>query len=135
MFAGTGIIQQEDVVRYLTVADVGLIPDPQNGLNEYCTMIKTMEYMALGIPIVAFDLLETRFSAENGALYASPNDVEDFSSKIENLLDDEEMRGRLGSFGRGRVVEALSWDETRKNLILAYMALLPHTSQAQAIGL
>src|SRR5207247_9487860 len=55
----TGWISREDVMRYLTVADVGLIPDPQNGLNEYCTLVKTMDYMAMGKPIVAFDLAET----------------------------------------------------------------------------
>lgn len=119
----TGIIQQENVVRYLTVADVGLIPDPQNGLNEYCTMIKTMEYMALGKPIVAFDLLETHFSAQDSALYATPNLVEDFANKIDVLLNDEELRLSLGNIGRERVVTTLNWDETKKNLLLAYDVL------------
>ncbi len=119
-----GFTAREDVVRYLTVADVGLVPDPQNGVNEYCTMIKTMEYMALGKPVVAFDLLETRFSAQDSALYATPNLVEDFACKIETLLDNEELRRSLGNTGRERVVKALSWEETRKNLLLAYELLL-----------
>jgi glycosyltransferase involved in cell wall biosynthesis len=122
-----GFTAREDVVRYLTVADVGLVPDPQNGVNEYCTMIKTMEYMALGKPIVAFDLLETRFSAQDGALYATPNLVEDFASKIETLLDNEELRRSLGDAGRKRVVEVLSWEETRKNLLQAYKLFLPQS--------
>lgn len=120
----TGLLPTADVVRYLTVADIGLIPDPRNGVNEYCTMIKTMEYMALGKPIVAFDLQETRFSAGEGALYATPNLVEDFAGKIETLLDDEQLRCELGSTGRARVVDALSWEETCKNLILAYKTLV-----------
>jgi len=112
-------------MRYLTVADVGLVPDLQNGLNEYCTMIKTMEYMAMGKPIVAFDLAETRYSAQDAALYATPNIVEDFSSKIETLLNDEELRLRMGAFGRKRVEETLSWAESQRNLLLAYGMLLP----------
>ena len=121
----TGWLETTDVVRYLTVADVGLSPDPQNGLNEFCTMIKSMEYMALGKPVVAFDLTETRFSAQDAALYAQPNLVEDFASKIETLLDDENLRLRLGAVGRRRIEEELSWDCTKKNLLLAYEMLFP----------
>ncbi len=126
----TGWTMPEDVMRYLAAADVGLVPDPQNGLNEHCTMIKTMEYMAMGKPVVAFDLAETRFSAQHAALYAAPNCVEDFASKIDALLDDEPLRLSLGALGRRRITEALNWEESKKQLLLAYQALSPHESEA-----
>ncbi|HYI21050.1 MAG TPA: glycosyltransferase, partial [Candidatus Limnocylindrales bacterium] len=44
----------------LSTADLAIGPDPANGFNELCTMNKTLEYMAMGIPIVCFDLPETR---------------------------------------------------------------------------
>jgi len=116
----TGWVSREDIVRYLTAADVGLSPDPQNGLNEYSTMIKTMEYMAMGKPAVAFDLTETRFSAQDAALYATPNLVEDFANKIEVLLDNEELRLTMGAIGRKRIEEELSWDHSKEHLLLAY---------------
>jgi glycosyltransferase involved in cell wall biosynthesis len=116
----TGWITSSDVPRYLAVADVGLVPDPQNGLNEYSTMIKTMEYMAMGKPVVAFDLAETRFSAQEAALYATPNLVEDFANKIEVLLDNVELRRKMGAMGRKRIVEELNWNHSKKNLLLAY---------------
>jgi glycosyltransferase involved in cell wall biosynthesis len=119
----TGWIDKEEILRYLTAADIGLSPDPQNGLNEYSTMIKTMEYMAMRKPVVAFDLPETRFSAQEAALYAVPNSVEDFVNQIENLLDDEELRCKMGAFAQGRIVEALSWEHSKKNLVQAYEAL------------
>ncbi len=121
----TGWIDQCDILRYLTVADIGLSPDPQNGLNEYSTMIKTMEYMALGKPVVAFDLAETRFSAQNAALYAIPNRTEDFASKIEALLDDEHLRLTIGAIGRKRIEEELNWSYDKENLLLAYKTLFP----------
>jgi glycosyltransferase involved in cell wall biosynthesis len=121
----TGWVSGGDVSRYLSEADVGLSPDPRNGLNEYSTMIKTMEYMAMGKPVVAFDLAETRFSAQDAALYATPNLVEDFANKIEVLLNDEEFRLKLGAIGRKRIEEELSWDHSKKNLILAYKMLFP----------
>ena len=111
----TGWVGAEDIVRYLTVADVGLTPDPENGLNEYCTMVKTLEYMAMGKPLVAFDLAEARYSAQDAALYATPNLVEDFASKIESLLDDEELRLKMGAIGRKRIEEALNWDRDKKS--------------------
>jgi glycosyltransferase involved in cell wall biosynthesis len=120
----TGWIDKEEILRYLTVADVGLSPDPQNGLNEYSTMIKTMEYMAMGKPIVAFDLLETRISAQEAALYAVPNSVEDFADQIENLLNDKELRCKMGTLGQRRIEEELSWEEhSKKNLLQAYETL------------
>jgi len=116
----TGWTKVENIVRYLTVAEVGLTPDPQNGLNEYSTMAKTMEYMATRTPVVAFDLAETRFTAEDAAIYATPNLVENFADKIETLLNDEELRLKMGTIGRKRIVEALSWEYDKKNLLLAY---------------
>ena len=121
----TGWIESNDIISYLTVADVGLSPDPRNGLNEFCTMIKTMEYMATGKPVVAFDLAETRFSAGDAALYAMPNVVQDFADKIEILLDDEGLRLKMGAIGRNRIDEELSWEHNKKNLILAYKVLFP----------
>src|SRR5438128_11490348 len=98
------------------MADVGLSPDPQNGLNEHSTMIKTMEYMAMGKPVVAFDLAETRISAQGAALYAVPNLAEDFANKIETLLDDKELRSTMGALGRKRIEEELSLNHSKKNL-------------------
>jgi glycosyltransferase involved in cell wall biosynthesis len=126
----TGWVSGRDVVRYLTVADVGLSPDPRSPLNEHSTMIKTMEYMAMGKPVVAFDLTETRFSAQDAALYATPNLVEDFANKIEVLLDDEELRLKLGAIGRKRIEEELSWDHTKQHLLLAYEMLFPSSARS-----
>lgn len=126
----TGWINKEEILRYLTVADVGLSPDPQNGLNEYSTMIKTMEYMAMSKPIVAFDLLETRFSAQEAALYAVPNSVEDFADQIENLLNDQELRCKLGRLGQKRIEESLSWEHSKQYLLQAYEALFSIRSES-----
>jgi glycosyltransferase involved in cell wall biosynthesis len=115
-----GWVAPDDIPYYLSAADIGLVPDPQNGMNEFCTMIKTMDYMALGMPIVAFDLAETRFSAQSAALYAIPNSVEDFAEKIALLLDEEEIRLKTGSYGQKRVREELSWEQSKEHLLALY---------------
>ncbi|GAC1468097.1 MAG: glycosyltransferase family 4 protein [Ktedonobacteraceae bacterium] len=118
-----GWVGKKDLLRYLSVTDIGLSPDPSNTLNDRSTMLKTMEYMAMGRPIVAFDLPETRYSAQEAALYATPNRIEDFADKVELLLHDEALRAKMGAFGRKRIEEELSWNQTRKHLIRAYETL------------
>jgi glycosyltransferase involved in cell wall biosynthesis len=58
-----GFVGDEVLAAYLSTADLGLCPEPRNQFNEVSTMVKVMEYMAFELPMVAFDLKETRFSA------------------------------------------------------------------------
>ena len=122
----TGWLQRQDIVSYLATADIGLSPDPSNELNDHSTMLKTMEYMAMGKPIVAFDLPETRYSAQEAALYAPPNSIDEFADKIETLLDNPEQRRAMGAYGRKRVEEELCWACTQKSLWQVYETLFPH---------
>ena len=62
----------------ISTADIGLSPDPKNPLNDVSTMNKTMEYMAFELPVVAFDLVETRVSAQDAAVYATPDEVDEY---------------------------------------------------------
>lgn len=128
----TGWLERKDVQRYLSVVDVGLTPDPQNGMNEYLTMLKTMEYMAVGKPVVAFDLYEARSLAQDASLYAVPNHVEDFANKIEILLDNEELRSKMGTFGRKLIEEELGWEHSKKNLLLAYETIISPNAKSSA---
>ena len=75
----TGRAPDEQVMRIMSTADAGLSPDPKNPLNDVSTMNKTMEYMAFGLPVVAFDLRETRVSAGDAAVYVQPNDEQQYA--------------------------------------------------------
>lgn len=119
----TGRIADDELIKYLNTADCCVCPDPKNPLNDVSTMNKTMEYMALGKPLVAFDLIETHFSAQDAALYAEPNDVIEFAEKIIELLGDEKKRKKMGAFGKKRVKEVLAWEHTSKELLRAYKSL------------
>jgi glycosyltransferase involved in cell wall biosynthesis len=70
--------------------------------------------------VVSFDLVETRVSAGEASLYAAGNDAKDFGDKIAALLDDPELRKRLGGIGKARIAERLSWDHSKKALYRAY---------------
>lgn len=99
-------------------------------MNDISTMIKIMEYMALGKPIVQFDLKEGRYSAQDASLYADiKNQVNDFADKILCLLDHPDERIRLGEFGRRRVEDALAWDYSVENLLSAYERAFSKTAK------
>lgn len=119
----TGRVSDHDLCRYLSTADVCFDPDPYTEWADQSTMNKIMEYMAFGKPIVAFDLKEGRFSAQDAAVYAQPNDEREFARLIDELLDDEHRRMRMGKFGRHRVENALSWEYSAPILLQAYATL------------
>jgi glycosyltransferase involved in cell wall biosynthesis len=120
----TGRIPDADLVRYLSTADVCLSPDPRNPLNDVSTMNKVMEYMAMGKPIVSFELREARVSAGEAAVYAAANDVSEFAKLTAALLDDPGERARMGEIGKARVGGALSWARSSEALHAAYAAAL-----------
>ena len=119
----TGRVPDAELLAVLNAADVCVNPDVANEMNDISTMNKIMEYMALGKPIVQFDLAEGRFSAQDASLYARRNDPEDFARKIGELLDDPEKRRAMGEYGRRRVVEQLEWRHEAPRLLAAYEAL------------
>jgi glycosyltransferase involved in cell wall biosynthesis len=121
--AFTGFIPDKDMVRCLSSADVCLDPNPSSPLNDVSTWIKVMEYMALGKPVVSFDLKETRVSAGDAALYVTPNNEAEFARAIARLMDDEPLRRSMGEIGRTRVRDMLNWQVTSRNLVAAYQRL------------
>jgi glycosyltransferase involved in cell wall biosynthesis len=120
----TGRVSDADLLRYLSAADVCLAPDPLNPLNDVSTMNKIMEYMAMAKPIVSFDLVEARVSADEAAVYAAANDESEFARLVVKLLDDPAERKRMGELGRARVAGPLSWENSRRALLAAYAAAL-----------
>src|SRR5205823_12732749 len=116
----TGRIPNEELLQILSTADIGLSPDPKSPLNDVSTMNKILEYMAIGLPIVSYDLVEARVSAGEAAVYATANDEESFAACIDELLDDPARRDRMAADGRRRVATELSWDRSRAVLLAAY---------------
>ncbi|MFM2068053.1 MAG: hypothetical protein RLZZ584_2962, partial [Pseudomonadota bacterium] len=116
----TGWLDEASARRLLCDVDVCVQPDPSSPLNDVSTMNKLMEYMALGKPTVAFDLPETRWSAQDAALYVGGNDDQAFALQVVRLLDDPALRQRLGEAGRERIRSALAWEYSVEELLRAY---------------
>jgi glycosyltransferase involved in cell wall biosynthesis len=118
----TGWVPIERVPELLGAADVCVDPAPATEVNERSTMIKIAEYLALGKPVVAYDLLETRRTAAGAALLIPPGDAEGFAQAIAQLARDPELRLRLSRGARERA-EELTWEHSERALLGAYAAL------------
>ncbi|HAC91490.1 MAG TPA: glycosyltransferase WbuB [Planctomycetaceae bacterium] len=119
----TGRVPFSDVPGYIAAFDICCTPDPCNAYNDSCTTIKTMEYMALGKPVVCFETTENMKTAGDAALYACDNDPALYAIALERLIDDRDLRNRLGSVGRQKVIKELAWEHQAKRLLLAYQHL------------
>ena len=120
----TGYVSEEDLMSNLSAADICVDPDPSSPLNDVSTWIKIMEYMAMGKPIVTYDLKETHWSAQDAALYVKPNNELEFAEAIALLMDRPDLRAQMGEFGRQRIERELKWDIVGQNLVHAYARLL-----------
>jgi glycosyltransferase involved in cell wall biosynthesis len=104
-----GRVPDDVVFAYFATADVGLSPDPHSPLNDVSTMNKTMEYMAFGVPVLAFDLPETIVSGGDAAVYVTDGNPASYATALADLLDDPERRQAMGITGRQRIEDHLAW--------------------------
>ena len=115
-----GFLPQEAVFDHLATADVGIDP----GLDDMVSPVKAFEYLAFGLPLVAFDLREVRILAGDAGRYAPPGDVAAFAGLVGDLLDDPAARQELGRIGRRRVEDSLAWDHQEQRYLAVFDRLL-----------
>jgi glycosyltransferase involved in cell wall biosynthesis len=101
-----GWLSEAAVFGCLAAADIGI----DTSLQSEVSPVKAMEYMAFGLPVMAFDLLETRRTVGPAGSYLPPGDVAAFGDQLVKLLDDAERLQELGRAGRRRVETELAWE-------------------------
>lgn len=116
----TGRVSDEELCRILSSATLGIDPDPKNPWSDRSTMNKVIEYMYFGLPVVAYDLHETRVSAGESGDYATANDELALAGAVGALLDDPARRAAMGEAGAARVRDVLAWDHSVAPLLAAY---------------
>jgi glycosyltransferase involved in cell wall biosynthesis len=120
----TGWMSDADLRRYyLSISDICVVPDPSNPFNDRSTMVKMVEYMILGKPVVAFDTPENRVSAQDAAAYARGNDELDMARRLVELIDDPQRRTQMSQIGRHRVDTEIGWPHQARKLVQAYATL------------
>ncbi len=130
----TGRVSDDELCRILSSADLAVDPDPKTAWADLSTMNKVMEYMYFGLPIVAYDLRETRCSAQRAAVYARANDEGDLARRISALLDAPDERAEMGSYGRSRVRTGLAWEYSVPPLLAAYDRVFRGGTELQSVS-
>lgn len=120
----TGYVPDHDLYEMLASFDVCVNPEYRNQFTDQSTMIKIMEYMAFGRPILQFYTKEGEISAGSSAVYIRENDTSQFADELIKLLEDPEKRSRMGAIGKQRIKDALSWDLQKQHLKAAYERVL-----------
>jgi glycosyltransferase involved in cell wall biosynthesis len=118
----TGGVPPEDVPGLIREADICIDPAPCNALNHHSTMLKIAEYLAAARPVVAYELLETKYTAGDAALYAGCDDQRQFAALIAELAGDPGLRATLAGHGSERSAD-LVWERSEESLLEAYGAL------------
>ena len=98
----------ENEVEVISNFDIGIMPLPDDEWSLGKCSMKALLYMSLGIPTVCSDVgmnREVVKHGENGFLAA--NEEEWFTS-LEKLIDDKNLRMKMGNAARGTVVEKYS---------------------------
>jgi len=129
----TGRVDRVQMAEYLSRGDIGVCPDLKTPLNDVSTMNKTMEYMSYGLPSVAFDLEETLVSGADTVLYAPSGDIDGFAERVERLIDDRDLRMRMGRKARERVAAVLDWRPQAEAYVGVYDALTGHHHEGPAV--
>lgn len=119
-----GRLAPHDALQRIARCHICVQPDPKNPFTDRCSMRKTLEYMALGRPLVAFELEETQQACGDAALYAAHNSYRELASQILRLADDPDLRRSLGAAGHRRVEQGLAWSSSESALLEAYAGLL-----------
>ena len=79
-------------VKITKTCDICVNPDTPCEFNDKSTMIKIMEYMALGKPTVQFNVKRGTFSDYETSLYAEKGSIIDFGEKILIIINNKGLK-------------------------------------------
>jgi glycosyltransferase involved in cell wall biosynthesis len=120
----TGYIPYHDFYEILATADVAVNPEYSSPFTDKSTMIKIMDYMTFGLPIVQFRTTEGMITAGDAAIYIDNNSEQEFADAIIELLGDKQKMKKMGEIGKKRIFESLNWDFQKRGLKEAYQSIM-----------
>jgi len=111
----TGIVDRDDISRYITVFDIALQPD----VVVYASPLKLFEYMALSKAILApnRDNIREILTHRENALLFDPEDDQSFMQHLFDLCLNKELRERIGLAAAKQVEDKkLYWEENARRV-------------------
>ena len=120
-----GWVESEALPDYFAQADVAIYPFDDTLVNRTKCPVKLLDLLAAGVPVVAEAVgqnIEYIRHSETGWLVA-PGDVESFAGAVVRLLEDAQLRERLGQAAARDVRERFAWKHLVETVERAYGAL------------
>jgi glycosyltransferase involved in cell wall biosynthesis len=117
----TGWVPYEQVPVLLASAHVGLDTAPLTDVNHGSTMVKILEYLAVGLPTVASALRETKISGAGAVTTIEDDSAAAFAAPALELLTSAECWQRRAAEARARGLEN-QWSKQAATLLAAYPA-------------
>lgn len=124
-----GRIPYEEIAKWLAVGNLAVAPKLSRSEGNG----KILNYMASGLPVVAYDNPVARDYLGEEGVYAPPGDVDALARGIESLLTDREAAKALGARLRARAVEKFSWDASALKIEAAYARLIPKSPASEIL--
>lgn len=119
----TGSIPQAEGAWHLAACDILVSPTIKNpdGTPFFGSPTKLFEYMAMGKAIIASDMDQMSEILTNGenAILCTPGNVHELTQGMIFLIDDSELRKRIGMSARKLVCEKYSWEKHTQHIIKA----------------
>jgi len=112
-FYFSGWVKQEEVARYISASDIGLVILPDSLSARGRVTLKEFEYWACGVPVVAPQLPALEEVVEEGktGFFYQPGNFKSLTQKIMLLIENKEMRKKMGQRGRAVVKEKFEWQK------------------------
>jgi glycosyltransferase involved in cell wall biosynthesis len=115
-------VSDDELAALYGEAEVAVVPSLYEGFS-----LPAIEAMACGVAVVATTggaLPEVVGTDGETGLLVAPDDPGALAAAISRLLDDPELRARLGAAGRERVIHRFTWEVTAEGTAACYRALL-----------
>lgn len=113
----------EDLPALLKDMDLGIIPNRKNVATDLMLPVKLLEYVAIGIPVVAARLrtIEYYFS-DDMICYFEPDNVDSIVSAILTIYKDK-SKARQQVINAKKFIERFGWEKHQMDLIGLYRSL------------
>src|SRR6185369_4169633 len=123
-----GMLPLEQLVPALRGAAIGVIPLLADAFTNYMLPTKLLEYVAMGVPVIASDLLSVRdYFSDRQIRYVNPGDVEDLAGALRQLLSAPDVRRRL-AIAAGSFYQQYNWSSEER----VYVSIVDSMIQANA---
>jgi glycosyltransferase involved in cell wall biosynthesis len=124
-----GYLTGEQLLGALSAFDIGIIPDPYNEYNDKISMNKVFEYSTLGIPIVSYDLSETRRLLGDAGTYAKTADPAGLADAVAVLAKDPALLASRGQDAKQRATAKFEWEREAAKYVACFDRLKPRLAR------